>query len=198
MSRSSTSIDRGEIVAEGRRLRRLAMGVGDDQRRLLALGDVDQRRRAAPRPCASSASMRGFSAELEQRVVDVVARARRVQAAGDVGPEPRLQLLLDEEEEILDLAGVDRASPGSISRSMACKRARRSPRACCASRMPVSASMTRCARSMRAEAVDMMRLGAVEQRPQHRLLVDRIGEDARVGERADRLQSWLIPSARPA
>ena len=31
------------------------------------------------------------------------------------------------------------------------------------------------------EAVDMVRLGAVEQRPQHRFLVDGIGKHARVG-----------------
>ena len=46
-----------------------------------------------------------------------------------------------------------------------------------------------------AEAIDMVGLGAVEQRPQHRLLVDRIGEHAGVGKA--RVRSAMALSLQP-
>ena len=101
--------ERGEIVAVGRRLRRLAVRIGDDDGFALALGDgeqgLDQRedaRRAAP-------SSRSLSASLNTRVVDVVAAAPGMELAGDFDAQPADELALDVEEEVLVLARVDEA-----------------------------------------------------------------------------------------
>jgi hypothetical protein len=46
----------GEVMPECRRLGRLAVGVGDDQRRLFTLGRVDQRGQQMPRLAISASS----------------------------------------------------------------------------------------------------------------------------------------------
>ncbi len=77
-------LDRGrQIVPESGRLGRLTVSVGDDQRRLLAVGEryggVDQCAQLVREPVDAF-----LQRQLEQGVVDVVARAAGVQAAGVV------------------------------------------------------------------------------------------------------------------
>ena len=100
--------ERGEIMAIGGGLRRLAMGVGDDDGFTLAFGHGQQ--------CVDHRGMLGeerrqtvFQRQLEHRVVDVVAAAPGVQLAGDFDAQAADQLGLHVEEEILVLAGIDEA-----------------------------------------------------------------------------------------
>jgi hypothetical protein len=97
--------ERGEVVTVGRRLRRLAVRVGDDNRRAFPLRDgeqsLDQREvRVEERRQPS------FKRKLEHRVVDVVAATPGVQLAGDLDAQPTDELALDVEEEVLVLARV--------------------------------------------------------------------------------------------
>ena len=59
-------------MAEGGRLRRLAMGIGDDQCRLLALCEVEGRGYQRAQQAGHMIEPR-LEGELEQGVVDVVA-----------------------------------------------------------------------------------------------------------------------------
>ena len=105
-SRSSTSIGGAEVVAEGRGLGRLAVGIGDDQRVAFSASALSMQRVGQvqqPAPAGRSAAL--AQRHLEQRVVHVVARPRGVQRAAEIA-EAAAQLGLDEEEVVLVLAGV--------------------------------------------------------------------------------------------
>ena len=100
--------ERGKIVAVGRGLRRLSVGIGDDDGFALALGDRQQ--------CLDHRGVLGekrrqpvLERQLEHGVVDVVAASPGVQLAGDVDAQAADQLAFDIEEEILVLAGIDEA-----------------------------------------------------------------------------------------
>ncbi|MNZ87530.1 hypothetical protein D3C78_1063900 [compost metagenome] len=94
-------------MAEGGGLRRLPMRIGHNQGGLIALGGIDQR--FQQNPCLGGERVDFFlEADLEQGVIDIVARAGRMQAAGDIDADTGFQFLFDQEEEILDLAGIDK------------------------------------------------------------------------------------------
>jgi hypothetical protein len=96
---------RRDVMPEGRRLRRLAVRVGDDQGRLLALGDLEQGSDQVVQPREQRREVLG-ERHLEQRMIDVVARARGVKLAADLGADFGLERRLDHEEQVLVLAGV--------------------------------------------------------------------------------------------
>ena len=137
---------RAEIVAEGRRLGRLAVGVGEDER-----APLERARSIRVSTTSSSrlarASSRSRRAELEQGVVDVVARAAGVQAAGDVGLDRFAAARVDhEEEQVLVLAGVG-LRPGPLARSLSISaKAFRMAATSVGVEQSLSASMTPCAR----------------------------------------------------
>jgi hypothetical protein len=78
-------LDRGgEVMPERRGLGRLAMRIGDDQGFLLALGQRQRRRDQGAQLRREPVEPR-LQRQLEQGVLDVVARAAGVQAAIVVG-----------------------------------------------------------------------------------------------------------------
>ena len=171
-------LDRGaEIMAERRGLGRLAMGIGDDQRRLFALGQHQRGGDGGAQLLAEPVEPR-LQCQLEQGVVDIVARAAGVQAAIVVRLQALAQFGLDQEEIILDLAGIDqcRRVDLALDREQSAGDARgRFPRENAGFRQHDEMGAVD-----GAEALDMMRLRPVEERAQHRLLVDRIGKDGGV------------------
>src|SRR5215217_6875535 len=98
--------NRGKVVAESIRLGWLAMRVGDDQRVALASGYVDQHTREAPQAPGKVVDA-CLERQLEQRVVDVVARSARMKAPGQIWTETQSKFLLDKEEEVFHLTRID-------------------------------------------------------------------------------------------
>ena len=92
-------------MAEGRGLRRLAMGIGHDQGVSIFLRDSQRRVDQAEQRVDEDDQVL-LQRQLEDRVVDVVAGPTGMQLAGDLDAEPALQLGLDIEEEVLVLAGI--------------------------------------------------------------------------------------------
>ncbi|MNE34903.1 hypothetical protein D3C80_1286410 [compost metagenome] len=160
-------------MAEGGGLGRLPMRIGHDQRGLVTLGGIDQRFQQNPRLGGERVDL-VLQADLEQRVIDIVARTGRVQAAGDIDADAGFQFFLDQEEEILDFAGIDELrwldGPVDILK-------RTGDLGCCFGIENAGfAQHDQMSAVYAAEAVDMVVLGAVEKRAQHGFLVDRIGK----------------------
>ena len=83
----------------------MAVGVGDDDGGLLRLRLVDERARQR-RGLFQQAVEALLQHHLEDGVIDVVAAAAGVQAPGEIGGQVLFQRVLDQEEQILDRAGV--------------------------------------------------------------------------------------------
>ena len=171
----------GEVMAEDGRLRRLPMGIGDNESVALPLRHRSQGL-GQPHHAFQQGIDSMLESELEQGVVDVVARTRRVKTAREIGTQALAQFLLDQEEEILHLAGIGQCadielavdgfqSLGDGPRLLDGQDARLMQHH---QMSPVD----------QPEPFDMVILGPVEKRTKHCLLVDRIGKDGRVVERA--------------
>ncbi len=166
-----------EVMAEGGRLGRLAMGIGDDQRRLLALGQVEGRGDQGAQQAGHMVEPR-LEGELEQRVIDIVARAAGMEAPGIVGRQALLQLGLDQEEIIFDravIAQLGRVDLGIDSVERAGDAAGGGAR-----QDAGLGEHDEMGAVDGAEALDVMRLRPVEERAQHGFLVDGIGKDGGV------------------
>src|SRR3712207_11695 len=121
-----------------------------------------------------------LEAELEQGVVDVIARARRVQAACEIRPKPRTQFLLDQEEEILDLSCV---GEGADVQLLVNRLKRLGNRTSLIERQDAGLMQHHEMSSVdQTEALDMMILRAIEERAQNGFLIDLIGENGAVVE----------------
>jgi hypothetical protein len=186
----------GQIVAEDGRLSGLPMGVGDDQvpafpfrYRGEGFGQPNQALQQRVYPM--------LEAELEQSVVNIVAGARRMQPPGEVRPKAGAKLLLDEEEEVLDLAGIGQIAHVDLAVDGLESLGNR-PRLL-DGQDPGLVEHDEMRPVDEAEALDMMILGSVEQGTQHRLLVDRIREGGCVVEGAcsHRLQPFNPASITP-
>ncbi len=99
-------LDEGaEVVPVGRRLRRLAVRVGDHEGPAVRLRHLEQGR-DRPEQVGEQGRQALLERHLEHRVVDVVPAPARVELARRLDAEPPLELGLDQEEEVLVLAGV--------------------------------------------------------------------------------------------
>ncbi len=89
-------------------MRRLPVRVGDDQRVFIPLCGVDQC--FQKKTCLDHQGIDlFFQAEFEKCVIDIVSRAGRMQSPGHIDANPSFQFFLDQEKEVLDLAGIDEA-----------------------------------------------------------------------------------------
>ncbi len=98
----------------------------------------------------------------------------------EIGAEALLELALDEEEEVLDLAGIDQRR--RIDFGIDAVEGRGDLAGLVGIENAGFGQHHQMGAVDGAEAVDMMVLGAVEQRRQHGLLVDRIGKDREIGK----------------
>ncbi len=149
------------------------MGVSHDQRGLIAFGAIDQRFQEDTRLDGERVDL-VLEADLEQRVIDIVARTGRVQATGDIDADAGFQLFLDQEEEILDLAGINKLRgfdgsvdvfecAGDLGRRIGIENAG-------------FAQHDKVGAVYAAERLYVVVLGAVKQRAQHGFLVDGVGK----------------------
>jgi hypothetical protein len=95
-----------EVVRDGRWLRRLRVGVHREDSLAMPLGQVDQGPPQRDRALDQAEDAVALAHPV-QRHVDVVAAARRVEAAGDVGAAGLLDDALGVEKQILVGAVVD-------------------------------------------------------------------------------------------
>ena len=174
---------RGEVVAVGGRLRRLAVGVCDHERVPVGLRHLEHRADGGQQVGQERGHVL-LERHLEHGVVDVVPAAAGVELPGRLDPEAPLELGLDEEEEVLVLAGVDERRDVDVPLDVV-ERAQDRAGLRAAQEAPRG-------QHDRARAVDphllapVVLLDALEERGEHRVAVHGRREPLLAGRRAHR------------
>ncbi|MNI07896.1 hypothetical protein D3C73_609150 [compost metagenome] len=119
-----------------------------------------------------------------------------MQATGDIDADARFKLLLDQEEEVFDFAGIDQLR--RVDLFVYCNKGFSDLRCDCPIKDAGFGKHHQMGAIDATKAVDMMVPGAIEERTQYRFLVDRIGKLAGVGKARVFVRHGFILSGRRA